>query len=65
MCGAQHPNRSVLGSAQERWLTEELARSRARWNLIAQQTLMAQVDQKPEEVCGADAEGELSWSEWA
>jgi alkaline phosphatase D len=38
------PNRSVLGSEQERWLTEGLARSGARWNLIAQQTLMAQID---------------------
>ncbi len=41
------PNRSILGSEQEHWLTEGLARSRARWNLIAQQTLMARVDQKP------------------
>ncbi len=41
------PNRSLLGSEQERWLAEGLARSRTRWNLIAQQTLMAQVDQKP------------------
>ena len=38
------PNRSVLGSEQERSLTEGLARSRARWNLIAQQTLMARID---------------------
>jgi len=38
------PNRSVLGSEQERWLTEGLARSRTRWNLIAQQTLMARID---------------------
>ena len=38
------PNRSVLGSEQERWLTEGLTRSRARWNLIAQQTLMARID---------------------
>jgi alkaline phosphatase D len=39
------PNRSVLGSEQERWLTEGLVRSRARWNLITQQTLMARLDQ--------------------
>ena len=38
------PNRSVLGSEQERWLAEGLTRSRARWNLIAQQTLMARID---------------------
>ena len=39
------PHRSVLGSEQERWLTEGLVRSRARWNLITQQTLMARIDQ--------------------
>ncbi len=41
------PNRSLLGPEQERWLTEGLARSKARWNIIAQQTLMARTDQKP------------------
>ncbi len=34
--------RSLLGAQQESWLTEGFARSRARWNLLAQQTLMAQ-----------------------
>ena len=42
-----NPNRSMLGRAQERWLEGALAESRARWNLIAQQTPMAQFDQKP------------------
>jgi alkaline phosphatase D len=37
----QDPARSVLGSIQEQWLDRELGRSAARWNLIAQQTLMA------------------------
>ncbi len=41
------PRRSLLGHEQERWLAAGLARSRCSWNLIAQQTLMAQVDQKP------------------
>ena len=33
--------RSMLGSEQERWLDQTLARSPAHWNLIAQQTLLA------------------------
>lgn len=39
------PERSLLGGAQERWLEEGLRSSGARWNLIAQQTLMAQSTQ--------------------
>lgn len=35
------PGRTLLGTAQERWLDEGLAASGARWNLVAQQTLMA------------------------
>jgi alkaline phosphatase D len=41
------PRLSMLGETQERWLEAGLARSRAAWNIIAQQTLMAQLDQKP------------------
>lgn len=37
------PARTMLGETQERWLADTLGRSRARWNVIAQQTLMAQV----------------------
>lgn len=33
--------RSILGREQERWLGDGLARRDTRWNLIAQQTLMA------------------------
>ncbi|QJR15819.1 alkaline phosphatase D family protein [Usitatibacter palustris] len=32
---------TLLGREQERWLDESLAKSEARWNLIAQQTLIA------------------------
>jgi alkaline phosphatase D len=42
-----NPNRTMLGRAQERWLEGSLTESRARWNLLAQQTPMAQFDQKP------------------
>src|SRR6185295_1190369 len=41
------PTRSMLGAAQEQWLDGALGGSRARWNLLAQQTLMAQLDRKP------------------
>jgi alkaline phosphatase D len=42
-----NPNRSMLGRAQEKWLEGALSESRTRWNLLAQQTTMAQFDQKP------------------
>jgi alkaline phosphatase D len=38
------PQLTLLGSAQEKWLHDGLAAAGARWNLLAQQTLMAQVD---------------------
>jgi alkaline phosphatase D len=38
--------RSMLGLAQESWLGLGLARSKARWNVIAQDVLMAQLRQK-------------------
>jgi alkaline phosphatase D len=41
------PNRTMLGSEQEQWLAAGLGSSRARWNIIAQQTPMAQSSQVP------------------
>jgi phosphodiesterase/alkaline phosphatase D-like protein len=38
------PARTMTGPAQERWLLEGLRRSQARWNVIAQQTIMAPFD---------------------
>ena len=35
------PGRSLLGAAQEAWLGRAFGDSRASWNIIAQQTLMA------------------------
>jgi alkaline phosphatase D len=49
-------SRTMLGTAQEKWLYESLDASRARWNVIAQQTLMAQVDRMP-------GEGQLFWTD--
>jgi len=40
------PKLSILGTDQERWLETGLDRSRARWNVLAQQTVMAQRDLK-------------------
>jgi alkaline phosphatase D len=39
--------RSMLGAAQEQWLERGLAASRARWNVLTQQTVFAQMDQRP------------------
>jgi alkaline phosphatase D len=41
------PDRTLLGGEQEIWLAEGLANSTARWNILAQQTLMAQASQIP------------------
>lgn len=38
------PNATLMGPAQERWLLEGLGASQTRWNLIAQQVMMAQFD---------------------
>ena len=47
--GPQHPDvydpsRTLMGDEQERWLFEGMASTSARWNVIAQQTMMAQYD---------------------
>jgi alkaline phosphatase D len=42
------PRRTMLGGEQEAWLAAGLASSRARWNILAQQTLMAQSSQVPD-----------------
>jgi len=39
--------RTMLGRRQERWLDAALGASRAGWNVIAQTTLMARLDQLP------------------
>jgi len=40
------PRRTYLGAAQEKWLLDGLVRSRARWKLLAQDVLMAQLREK-------------------
>jgi alkaline phosphatase D len=39
------PKRSLLGWEQEKWLSHGFATSQARWNILTQQTLMAQNSQ--------------------
>jgi alkaline phosphatase D len=43
------PSLTLLGEQQERWLFRNLDRSEARWNILAQQTLMAELDRTPGE----------------
>jgi alkaline phosphatase D len=43
------PARTMLGAEQEAWLDRQFAASRAPWNIVAQQTLMAQLDVQPGE----------------
>jgi alkaline phosphatase D len=50
------PRRSLLGAEQEQWLAGGLGSSAARWNVIAQQTVMAQVDRFP-------GEGQTFWTD--
>ena len=60
--GSLDPGATMLGAAQERWLFQKLDRSKARWNVIAQQVMMADVDHRvgPEMVLNMD-----KWSGYA
>jgi alkaline phosphatase D len=47
-CPALRANgRTMLGNVQHQWLAQGLTSSPARWNILAQQTLMAQNSQLP------------------
>ncbi|HYN07672.1 MAG TPA: alkaline phosphatase D family protein [Vicinamibacterales bacterium] len=50
------PKATLLGPEQERWLFQQLDRSRTRWNMLPQQVMMARVDQTggPEESYSMD-----------
>jgi len=41
------PLRTMLGAEQERWFASAMQGAAARWNLVAQQTLMAEADRGP------------------
>ena len=40
------PRRTYLGAQQEEWLVGQLARSRTRWNLLAQGTVVSYMDEQ-------------------
>ena len=46
LAGANDPAATMLGAEQEAWLADGLSRSRARWNCVAQQTMVAQNDRQ-------------------
>jgi alkaline phosphatase D len=48
--------KTMTGDRQERWLFEGLDSSQTRWNIIAQQVLMAELDHKI-------GEGEIFWND--
>ena len=52
--GVFDPEASLLGDVQEKWLCDGLVASPARWNILAQQVMMARVDRTPGEA--------VSWS---
>ena len=41
------PDRTILGSAQEQWLAEQLATSKTRWNLLGQGVVFTWIDEDP------------------
>jgi alkaline phosphatase D len=46
-CAERHdPRRTMFGFEQERWLLDGLERASTRWNVIAQQLLMAELKQR-------------------
>lgn len=57
--GVFDPKATLLGPIQEKWLCDGLAASPSRWNILAQQVMMARVDRTP-----GDA---VAWSmdQWA
>ncbi len=55
---ALESSRTITGQKQEQWLFQGLAKSQARWNILAQQVFMAQRDFEP------GAEARLSMDAW-
>jgi len=53
------PQATILGAAQREWLFGTLGASRARWNVVAQQVLMAKIDTK------AGEEEAYSMDQWS
>lgn len=50
LCGqALSPYATMLGAKQEKWLQKQLLNSDSRWNVLAQQVMMAQIDRDSSE----------------
>lgn len=45
--GVYDPGATIFGDAQEAWLKNTLDRSQAKWNIVANQVLMARIDMEP------------------
>jgi alkaline phosphatase D len=45
--GALSPQQTMMGHIQEEWLFRNFSRSTSRWNVLAQQILMAEVNRNP------------------
>lgn len=56
--GWDDPARTLLGAQQERWLLDGVGASRARWQVLAQQVMVAPFDSAP------GAESRLSMDTW-
>ena len=54
--GRNAPAQTITGPEQEAWLLDGLGRSAARWNVIAQQVFMAQLDLVPGPARGFDVD---------
>jgi alkaline phosphatase D len=53
------PSRTMMGDAQERWLANGLASSRARWQVLANQVMVAPFDTQP------GPETQLTMDKWS
>jgi alkaline phosphatase D len=53
------PARTMMGAAQEGWLAQGLASDRSRWQIVAQQVMMAPFDGSP------GAERQVSMDQWS
>ena len=57
--GVADPSGTLLGAAQEKWLFDAFGRSKARWNVLPQQVMIAKVDQ------AAGPEERYSMDQWS
>lgn len=57
--GVFDPKATIMGDVQEAWLKDTLSGSRARWNIVANQVVMARLDFKP------GPEEELQMDQWS